>query len=115
MRSLPAAVYYFGIAARLGDVDAMYELGKSKKKNQKKMHFLSLLTFSGPLDLGYAYLNETRYRKMDRQRVEGSKFLAAQWLRAADKGGKRVVGESWIWKAKWGGPDEEVVVEKKSK
>ncbi|KAI8842539.1 hypothetical protein BC829DRAFT_435455 [Chytridium lagenaria] len=79
LKSYPAAVYYFGIAARLGDPDAMYELG-------------------------YSYLNKTP--GVGASSDDEFKMLAAQWLREADKTGKKVVGESWIWKKKWGGSED---------
>ncbi|KAJ3166775.1 hypothetical protein HK101_011879, partial [Irineochytrium annulatum] len=72
LKSYPAAVYYFGIAARLGDADAMYELG-------------------------YCYLNGTGITK---DKDAKNKILAATWLREADKNGRKVTGESWIWKVR---------------
>jgi TPR repeat protein len=46
-------------------------------------------------EMGYCYLNGTGVHK--------DKAKAAYWLRNADVGGKRVIGESWIFKEKWGG------------
>ncbi|KAJ3094790.1 hypothetical protein HDU97_007604 [Phlyctochytrium planicorne] len=81
LKSYPAAVYYFGIAARLGDPDAMYELG-------------------------YCYLNGTPGTASSAADKSNNKVLAAMWLREADKHDKKVVGESWIWKKKWGGNED---------
>ncbi|KAJ3299641.1 hypothetical protein HDU76_006254 [Blyttiomyces sp. JEL0837] len=72
------AVYYLTIASRLGDADAMYELG-------------------------YCYLNGNGIAEKD---VKANKMEAAKYLRAADEHGKKVVGESWVWKKKWGGDQE---------
>ncbi|KAJ3218182.1 hypothetical protein HDU67_006444 [Dinochytrium kinnereticum] len=81
LKSYPAAVYYFGIAARLGDPDAMYELG-------------------------YCYLNHTPGVTLNASEKMSNRQLAAMWLREADKTGKKVIGESWIWKKKWGGEED---------
>ncbi|KAI9337612.1 hypothetical protein DFJ73DRAFT_591053 [Zopfochytrium polystomum] len=77
-KSPAAATYYFAAAANLGDADAMYEAG-------------------------YNYLNLAGPGERGRQ----NKRIAAQYLRAADKAGKKVVGESWIWKRKWGGEEDD--------
>ncbi|KAI9007141.1 hypothetical protein BC832DRAFT_583595 [Gaertneriomyces semiglobifer] len=69
-KSLSTALYYFQLAAQLGDTDAqemcarMYIRGEGVKRDRK---------------------------------------VAAKWLRECAKGGGRVIGESWIWKEKWGG------------
>ncbi|KAJ3179556.1 hypothetical protein HDU85_004829 [Gaertneriomyces sp. JEL0708] len=71
-KSLSTALYYFQLAAQLGDTDAqemcarMYIRGEGVKRDRK---------------------------------------IAAKWLRECAKGGGRVVGESWIWKEKWGGSE----------
>ncbi|KAJ3402289.1 hypothetical protein HDV05_008624 [Chytridiales sp. JEL 0842] len=49
-------------------------------------------------ELGYCYLNGSGVPK--------DKGRAANWLRQADALGKRVIGESWIHKEKWGGHEK---------
>ncbi|TPX61580.1 hypothetical protein SpCBS45565_g07214 [Spizellomyces sp. 'palustris'] len=68
-KSKSTALYYFQLAAQLGDADAQAEVG-------------------------YLYLRGGNGVKADKKR-------AARWLREAVKGGKRIVGEQWIWKEKW--------------
>ncbi|KNC99666.1 uncharacterized protein SPPG_05047 [Spizellomyces punctatus DAOM BR117] len=68
-KSKSTALYYFQLAAQLGDADAQAEVG-------------------------YLYLRGGNGVKRDKKR-------AARWLREAVKGGKRIVGEQWIWKEKW--------------
>ncbi|KAI9099257.1 hypothetical protein DFS34DRAFT_579516, partial [Phlyctochytrium arcticum] len=67
--SKSTALYYFQLAAQLGDADAQAQVG-------------------------YLYLQGGNGVKRDKKR-------AARWLREAVKGGKRIVGEQWIWKEKW--------------
>ncbi|KAJ3046322.1 hypothetical protein HDV00_000136 [Rhizophlyctis rosea] len=38
--------------------------------------------------------------------VKQSKYRAARWLREADKQGRKIVGESWIWKSKYDGTSD---------
>ncbi|KAI8609230.1 hypothetical protein BC830DRAFT_1071155 [Chytriomyces sp. MP71] len=75
-KSIPAAFYFYKAAAALGDPDACYELG-------------------------YLILH-----RVNRERAfGGGKREAARWLRKAHEAGRAVVGESWIFKRKWGGSD----------
>ncbi|KAJ1566020.1 hypothetical protein HK405_011102, partial [Cladochytrium tenue] len=78
-KSLSAATYFFVAAAHLGDADAMYEAG------------YCYLSGSAGHGIGSAHS----------ERVRQNKLRAAEYLRAADKAGRKVVGESWIWKDKW--------------
>ncbi|KXS10134.1 hypothetical protein M427DRAFT_62873 [Gonapodya prolifera JEL478] len=85
---LPLSCFFFSISSRLGDADAQEQLG-------------------------YAYKNGAGVRR--------DKWKAALWLRESAMAGaeavgdgkpvnvalarSRVLGDSWIWKQKWGGPD----------
>ncbi|KAJ3243755.1 ribosomal 40S subunit protein S1B [Chytriomyces hyalinus] len=84
-KSIPAAIYFYTAAAALGDPDAMYELGFLYLKKAQSSRWGG--SRKGKKGGG-----------RDPERME-----AAKWLRAAHLAGRSVVGESWIFKAKWGG------------
>ncbi|KAI8609232.1 hypothetical protein BC830DRAFT_1071157 [Chytriomyces sp. MP71] len=80
-KSIPAAIHFYKTAAGLGDPDAMYELG-----------FLLLR----------GYHAKSWYERHHPEGIK-EKMEAASWLRSAHGKGHTVVGESWIFQAKWGG------------
>ncbi|KAJ3237636.1 ribosomal 40S subunit protein S1B [Chytriomyces hyalinus] len=84
-KSIPAAIYFYTAAAALGDPDAMYELGFLYLKKAQSSRW------------GGSKKGKKGGGK-DSERME-----AAKWLRAAHLAGRPVVGESWIFKTKWGG------------
>ncbi|KAI8829804.1 hypothetical protein BJ741DRAFT_621928 [Chytriomyces cf. hyalinus JEL632] len=83
-KSLPAAIYFYKAAAALGDVDSMYELGLIHMKR---------------------YHDKSWFKTFVRGELDPDKLEAGRWFRSAHSMGKKVVGESWMFKQKWGGTE----------
>jgi hypothetical protein len=92
-KSLKAAGYYFSLASKLGDAQAMYELG------YLYLEEAGLTASGGVISKGLLGV----LKSLPKKEVVALKMLAAQWLREAERGGVKVIGESWIYKEKWGG------------
>ncbi|KAJ3086513.1 hypothetical protein HK102_013008, partial [Quaeritorhiza haematococci] len=91
---LPLPIYELGVCFRHG-----WGIRRSKSEAVYCFEAAALLgDVESQYELGMCYLNGVGV-KVDR-------MVAAKWLREADKAGKKVVGESWIRKKKWGGPEE---------
>lgn len=92
---LPLPLYEIGICFQQGWGCA--------KTPSAALYYFSAAAHLGDADAmyecGFAYLNSGGGRS--------AKMRAAEYLRGADKGGKRVVGESWIFKRKWGGEEKD--------
>lgn len=85
-KDLALAMQYFETAAELGDIDAMMEVAAAFEKGIK----------------GW-------------QGGKKDRTMAARWYRRAEQGGRKEIGNSWIWKEKYDLPGESREEEKTSK